>query len=54
MDNKTRIRPYVSIDLAIALKILSEKEKKTIGQLVEEILLKDKRIQSTIKSIYEI
>ena len=54
MDNKTRIRPYVSIDLAVALKILSKKEKKTIGKIIEEILLKDKRIQNAIKSIYEV
>jgi len=54
MDNKTRIRPYVSIDLAIALKILSKKEKKTIGKLIEEILLKDKKIKEAINSIYDI
>jgi len=54
MDNKIRIRPYVSIDLAIALKILSKKEKKSVGKLIEEILLKDERIKSAIKSIYEI
>jgi hypothetical protein len=53
MDNKTRIRPYVNIDLAIALKIISKKEKKAVGKLIEEILLKDERIKKTINSLYE-
>jgi len=50
----TQIRPSVTIETAMVLQILAEKEKKPLGVVLEEILKESEKFKMIKKKIYEL
>ena len=49
----TQIRPSVTIETAMVLQILSEKERKHLGEVIEELLLHSEKFKKTKEKMYE-
>jgi len=48
----TQIRPSVTIETAMVLQILSEKEGKSLGVVLEEILQESEKFKKTRERLY--
>jgi len=48
----TQIRPSVTIETAMVLQILSEKEGKSLGAVLEEILQESEKFKKTRERLY--
>ena len=50
----TQIRPSVTIETAMVLEILAKKEKKPLGEVLEEMLKECEKFKEVKERIYEV
>ena len=52
--NTIQIRPNVTLEIAMILEILSKKENKSMGVILEEMLRESKKFTDIKEKIYKI